>query len=833
MNKSIRKAGNRLAVFLILSVLFPSVASSADDSMDGIWIEKIESFEEMEAALAVIETFADDDDAKNAFTTGLQKKVLTRSGECISRLAYLCRLNTYDPDTVRQRGKDLFSANRDIIHHILTINEQIIVNFQEGILDTMDDPMAFFKTPQWQGPQQLISLSSYWMGWNGYYASLVIPENDPVRRQMLVAAIEGFSRAFIDFEEEEVIAKSLFGRGLCYRQLGDFRNALYDFKTVKDRTGKDDSLTARCLFEEAGISYETGNLRLALGKLDQIREVYPDGEIPEAMAAGMEELRANVLLARLEKKGRLSGERAGTIDENYSGIFDEMKMLAVQDGRINENFYRYVQANADRLSKLSYDELGPVAAMAIGDWYYEKEAYDEALSHYRKLHSGNSLPFSQNLDRLTYRTAYIYYLKQQWREVTTRLKGFSDGFPESWLKKEAASLYYTAAANRFREHDESGAYETYIDAIRMYLAVCDGCNGRSEARFQLGEYYRKNGKPEHAVKEFIEVREDSPNFHQAKYYVLESCVEALQLLSEKGHPYTEEIMRVYGEGQAVADEYTRAAPDEKAAANLEKLQPYMAVLQARFHVFGGPDAWESGFGHVQGFEGRYPQSRALFLDAAKLRIEYSVLLRKDAAFEAEVKAFINNSPVDQERYAALHELADRFYLKSKKEAVETEKGLPSRLAAASLSIYEKLHGLSSGNAAYEHYCEAIELRMAEICMTKNRIEDAAELFSNVLRRNPESADAVYGLGLIYEQQAQWRQALEIWRKFSDGVEAGTYHWFQSRYRTAVALHQLGETGKACTVVTMTRVLHPDFGDDELEMKFSEMESRLCKEETLK
>jgi tetratricopeptide (TPR) repeat protein len=647
---------------------------------------------------------------------------------------------------------------------------------------------------------------------------------------MLAESIDGFSRAFIDFEEEGVIAKSLYGRGLCYRQLGDFQNALYDFKTVKDRTKKDDSLVARCLFEEAAISYETGNFRLALGKLDQIREVFPDGGVPGAMAVGMEELRANVLLAQLEKKDQPSGGGAGGIDEKYSGTFDEMKLLAVQQGRINESFYQYVQANADRLSQLSYDDLGPVAAMAIGDWYYGKEAYDEALPHYRQLKDDVPLPFSQHLDRLTYRTAYIYFLKQQWQEVVALLGGFGDGFPESWLAKEAASLYYTAAANQYWEGEESGAYETYIDAIRMYLAVCDSCNGRSEARFQLGEHYRKTGKPEHAIKEFAAVKGDSPNFYQATYYLLESCVEELQLLSEKGHPYTEETMRVYGEGLGIIAEYTRTPPDQKSAPSLEKLTPYMAVLQAKFHVFGPPEAWESGFALVHGFEGRYPQHSILYLEAAKLRIVYDVLRQREKAFEGEVDALVDARPMDPDRYAGLHEVADSFYMKSKKGAWVAEKGLLTRFATAAFRIYETLHAVSVEDAAYEHYCEAIELRMAEICMAEDRIERAAELYTDILRRNSSSADAVYGLGLIYERQGAWLQALQVWRKFSDGVEAGTYHWFQSRYRTAVALHQLGETELACTVTTMTRVLHPDFGDDELERKFQELETNLCKGE---
>jgi hypothetical protein len=47
--------------------------------------------------------------------------------------------------------------------------------------------------------------------------------------------------------------------------------------------------------------------RLALGKLDQIRDLFANGPIPESMVAGMAEPRANVLLSQLEKKAEASG----------------------------------------------------------------------------------------------------------------------------------------------------------------------------------------------------------------------------------------------------------------------------------------------------------------------------------------------------------------------------------------------------------------------------------------------------------------------------------------------------------------------------------------------
>ncbi|MGD9222201.1 MAG: tetratricopeptide repeat protein [Desulfobacteraceae bacterium] len=833
MHFHVKNIKKRLLVVITLLVTFGMSPLCRAGSTGQVEIDQINSFDEMTAALSFLKTSAAEATAQGAFTYEFQKNILTRAGACISRMAYLCQANKNDPKTVRRAGKTLFSANRDIIKHILTTNEKTIRHFQEVTLDKIEDPQAFFQTPQWQHPQQLISLSSYWLGWNGYYASLVIPENAPLRRQMLEESIDGFSRAFIDFAEEDVVTKSLYGRGLCYRQLNVYQSALYDFKSVKDRIKNDPLLYTRCLYEEAMISYQTGNFRLTLSKLDQIQEVYAKDKIPDTMAASMEQLRADVFLAQLEKKTEKAGEQKTAHDDNYLSTFKEMKQLAVNSGRINERFYQYVQANAAKLEHLAYAELGPVAAMAIGDWYFGKKEYDKALSYYQGLHADNTLTFSQNLDRLQYRTAYIYFEKQQWHKVVGLLAAFYKRYPESRLAKQAASLYYAAASHNYKNSDDSASYEMFIKAIQKYLKMCDSCNGRSEARFHLGRYYQKNGDVERALNEFSKVAVDSSNYYQAKYYVLESCLAQLDELGKKGQVYSEETMRAYQDGVRIIDEWRRAEPDERGAANRKKLQPYMIVLQAKLHLFGGSDAWSKGLELVEGFQDQYPRANALFVDAAKLRVEYYLLLQKAKVFEAEIDGFINTTPMDPSRYAGLHDLADKFYTASKRAAAKPENSDSSRHALAALMIYEKLYTISRENKSYASYCDPIQLRMAQICLEEKRMDRAAELFTDILQRAPHSADAVYGLGLIYERRGQWQKALETWRKFSDGVEAGTHHWFQSRYRTAVALHQLGKTERACTVVTMTLVLHPNFNGDELKKKFLDFQLERCKGETVK
>ena len=76
----------------------------------------------------------------------------------------------------------------------------------------------------------------------------------------------------------------------------------------------------------------------------------------------------------------------------------------------------------------------------------------------------------------------------------------------------------------------------------------------------------------------------------------------------------------------------------------------------------------------------------------------------------------------------------------------------------------------------------------------------------------------FNLGKIYEDQGNWDQALEMWRTYSKGIEAGSDAWLDARYRIAMAHSKMGRGSEACEVITMIRVLHPDAGDEALRVE---------------
>ncbi len=93
-----------------------------------------------------------------------------------------------------------------------------------------------------------------------------------------------------------------------------------------------------------------------------------------------------------------------------------------------------------------------------------------------------------------------------------------------------------------------------------------------------------------------------------------------------------------------------------------------------------------------------------------------------------------------------------------------------------LSIAEQYHNVGQNNAAEQYLFRISQgckdeqiilkshLLMANIYLEREKFEDAEKEFNFILEKNENSADAYYGLGVIYESQGDMVKARSEWRK---------------------------------------------------------------------
>ena len=818
----------RLSLIMAAALFFDYAVSShaADLSkpVASMVIKDLASVDEVQAAVEKIKIVVESTDIDNPSSFDTQKAAINKLGECISKLASFTGRKT-----AKKEKRKAYAAIRDTLKHISAENEKTILFFQENKLDDMENPSEFFKSSQWQNPQYLISLAGYWLGWNGYYSWLQLQEEDIVQNELLEEAIKGFSRSFIDFQEEEVILRSLLGRALCQSRLKSYDNAKKDLSAVKKRLDKNHPLYLRCLYEECRILYVTGNSDMALRRIDEIYEDYAKKEIPAELDAGFDQLKGKILVGFSETPEHKNREITEAIDPDNDKIFSGLKKLAEKPGGIHE-FYKYCRESAGRMKHLSYADLGPVGALGIGDLYFERKEYDASLNYYLPIISGSPKILDGKMDMVRFRIGTIYCLNKNWQEAISSLKDFHKQYPDSYLLEHAVPLYYSAASNNYRQKADQQAYRQFIDAVRVYATRCRGkCPELSEAHFQLGRDYESAGKTEEAIKEFLLVNADSPNFAIAKYYLLKHYVGRLEDLKNTGQIPSIESDRLFQESLDTVKSYQDVSSKKKQTASMKRIHPHMMLLQADLLTFDLNDRYPEILAKINGFEKKYPGERRLFPKVFQLRAScYSELGRNDQ-LNSEIDRFVSANPIDKSRYDAIRDLANDFYYRAGISRDQYLADDSKKYAMAAVTVYRALYRLSLGHSGFIHNCDAIQLRMAQLYIDMDQSDEAEALYREILKRNSLSADAYYSLGLLYENKEQWEDALEIWRKFSAGVKDGTYHWYESRYKTAWTHVKLGHVKEACEILAITMVLHPDLGSEELAVKYQRLRTEVCKE----
>lgn len=817
-----------LILLLVCSAPPKTRAASLAGAVDGLSVGQISSFQEMQTALNLLASCCREAKQKGTFTFSLQKIILSKSGECISRIVELEQQT--DQQKKREEAKSLFSENRKLIKDILDWNQATVLDMQENRLDQMEDEAAFFTSPEWQHPHHLISLASYWLSWNNYYRCLLVPADDPSRKDLLEESVEGFSRTGIDFKEDAIVVRSFFGRALCYKEMQQYDRAIRDINGVIGRIKRDDILYQRSRYEKVLISYLTGNYESVLRQLQDLRDEVGDKNISPPLDTELKKLRVKTIIALSEKE---SGTGGAPTRRYHLDALNELKALVAGDERQAGELYRYVNERAAALADLPYDVLGPIGSLSVADWYFNRQEYDRALLHYQRLSSSAPSPLiAEKMDDVYLKSGYCFITDKQWASALSCFESLFTRFPRSALTDKAACLNYSAAANHYKEKREESAYDTYIDAAKRYLKHCSEQVNKSDVHFQLGKYYQDRGRGKEAVKEFSSVGKDSPHYAEARYAVLQSAVDELASSKKTGHRETG-VNMLYREALKQLDEYRALLQQQGTATDTKELEGQVRLLQAKAYSSGPAEDCKKALHTLEHFEETVPRNERLAMMAKGLRIECYQKLGRVKEAQEEIDTVFNQGRLDADRWALLHELAALFYEESKRLRKSGNSARAGEQAEIALSLYQRLSAASLTTGAYEGFFDSIQLRMAEIYSDENQAAAAKAVYREQLQRDPSSADALYNLGLLHEREESWDEALALWRRFSQGLKTGSHYWFESRYHMAKALHHLGESDRACEITTMIEVLHPGLRDGEFKAKFTVLHEEVCADQEVR
>jgi hypothetical protein len=808
-------------------------AGSFSGALPGLRADQISTPAQLRTAFDLIGSCFTEARDRGQLTFDLQKLIIAKSGECISRLSEI--MQDADPaGSSREELRPLFKQCRETLKALYDYNQKKVERLAEDKLDTVADQAAFFASPQWQEPQYLVSLASYWLSWCGYYAALLYPAGDEVRSELLNSAAAGFALTFLDFREESITTRSLFGRALCYRELGKYDRALQDINSVVVKVGKSNPLFARVQYEKIRLTFLAGNYESAFNQIREFGEDVSADRVSRQMRNGLMQMQADIILCRMEKR---LAQKDLTKPEYYREALQELARSAGTEEAVSAELYRFVTTHAaeiERISRAGPDgisdtELGGIGLLALADWLFQQKRYDDALGRYRRLYVSTDRLLRKRRDEVSFRLACCLAEKKRWAEAAEGIEPFFEEFPASALAGKSACLYYAAAANAYRAEPSEKTYGRYITATQLYLKSGADGSDQSEAHFQLGSYYQKTGKQTDALKEFAQVAADSPNFVHAFSSIIQAKIEELESLAREGR--AEEEQRLRNEAQRLIEELRPAVMKVRDEKDRKELEAHSALLQARLFACS-PDASAQrkalqALDHFETLLSGSRQQGELRASAQAVRIEALLRLGQGHEAEAEISRFLKDGADNAMAWPLLNELADRLYDQSRALRDTGYGAGDDSRAAMALLVYERLEGMADRVPAYAQHRDTILLRIAQLCTDTGQLARAKQLYQEKLLRDPASADAVSSLGLIYEKENRWQDALVMWRRLGLGMQEGSQHWFEARYRTARSLGMLGNAAEGCQILTTTEVLYPALRDETYKQRFLLLQKELC------
>ena len=404
------------------------------------------------------------------------------------------------------------------------------------------------------------------------------------------------------------------------------------------------------------------------------------------------------------------------------------------------------------------------------------------------------------------------------------LRKFSATFPRSGQLDSAAAFYYRAAVASYRQSSSKRSYQTYISAAQNYVKNCRACVGVSDAQFSLGQYYQRQDQPARAFTAFSRVNSDSNHYFVAAHSVANAHVTLLEA-HERGAelPAGPSAASRLAQVRKRVNQY-RATGQQNAAAR--PLQPNWAVLMGRYYMLGSKPDPAAALAAVKDFESRFPDNNVLKPELLRIRaVAYQGLNQPDQ-FVTQVNQLGDMAAGNKQAYNALQRLAENLYAR-----LDGEQSARNLLNATAMA-YQQLISVSTANSTYHVYLPGLYSHLGKVYRLSGQQVEAIKLYQQWLTADDESADALLAMAESYVEIKQWQQALQAWRRLTDGLQSGSEQWFNARYQTAVAHLQLKRSDRACTIATMVRVLHPD-SQTEYGQKFADIESQNCAQTAIK
>jgi tetratricopeptide (TPR) repeat protein len=639
---------------------------------------------------------------------------------------------------------------------------------QDEVSDAEGDVAALYNSARWREPQVATLVATYHLAWVRYQAAQLTGDAAK-KKDLLRQAASGFSQFLLVNEVPEIYAESLYGRGLAFMDLGDYKRAIEDL-TAAVEEGRV-SAKARPALEEAR--------RRAAGK----KPGEPAADDPEALVAKLGDLlpRADGEASQKDATTLARGlaARGGPWPVRVAGVVSD-KLGDAAHPRSSFGLYLLAQLAVDR------GRCGDVAPFAAAGTELKDPGRDRWRPELLFLDAGCRLNARQSRDAAEH---FAVLLAE---------------YPGSRHAVDAA--YYRARALDVARTEDPALTATYEDSLRTFLARNPRSEQAGEIHWMLAELFRSRGDCTEAIEEYGRV--GAGKFaSRARLGALECRAAAVAAAGKTDAGGRTEDRRAVVDALAAFVAQTPAkGPDEALAAR-------GALLAAALAASATPPDQARVATLLDGFERRFPEARTLHPRALELRVAARVATGDLGGADVDVDAVLALPADDEVRKRVLPRLARDLNVRAERGGAD---------AAPALALARKVFGALAATGD-----PGAQIALAGLTLRAGDAAEARRLYEAALVGDPTSSEALRGAARAAASAGDRPAALARWRQILDASPPGGTAWYEARIAQVELLASDGRRDQACEILRQSRGRATTAGADQLEARLRSLEPTVC------
>jgi TolA-binding protein len=692
------------------------------------------------------------------------------------------------------------SAILPLLERIRAHHQGRIDRALQKIIDEDGNPEVLYKERWWQLDRGFTLAAAGQLSWLHYRMAMLSPGDKEKRRGWLEKAVREFGE-FTAADDPKMSLESILGRGMAQAELGNREAAESDLQLVMQQ-GKGTELYWPARMALGQIRASAGDAA-AVSETQKLLAEAQSAGVPAGQVQQIRMLRFNALLNLVA---------AGSASE---AVRSEAAQLAAQLSSQGPAVSQRVTQMT--LAKLK-DPRPILGATVSSEWIAAEnlaaaEKFDEAIKAYERIARSTDPSAREHATDVHHRLGVSYFRLGRYADAERELRAYLAARPTGALSTEAAYLQFRAAEGVFRKTPTPETRSSFLAVAENFTKNYPDHESRYEGLFRYGELLQSEGRYMEAADAYAKV-EGPPAFRmRAASAELQCIADTLATTEDLDVARTKEL-RARAEGA-----WQRF---DKAAGTSASSDLRARTTVARAIAAGSgpePDA-KQALALLEDFEKRFPDVKDLALATTALRLASATSL--DLVDKAEPQATaLAAMPGLEANYFDLVEKLSRALLRRSADAAPTDPAASQKWAAMATALLDKMR------AAGKPIPGEVRLNLAQSYVEQNRLNDAAQLYAQLLAATPESRSLLRASALVADRRGEAAEAAGFWSRLALLQEVATPAWYEARLAAAAALQAAGQNDKSCAGVKEVDAFRPDLRDAETKKKFADLLARVC------